>query len=80
MSVSTDGHIAYGVVFDHIRCLVYGHRCEATGRHGHLLHEWRCLRCGGVFVSHVDYGSLLIPADKDSDQIFERSNGPDTQP
>lgn len=53
-----------------VLCLVQGHPCEPTGRHAILLREWRCLRCGGLFVSHIEHGNALLPADEDSNRIF----------
>lgn len=53
-----------------ILCFFTGHPCVATGRHGYVLHEWRCQRCSGLYVSHTDHGRWLIPADAGSDRIF----------
>jgi hypothetical protein len=53
-------------------CFGQGHPCEATGRRGYALREWRCQRCGGVFISHSDYGQQLIPATPDSDEMLIR--------
>jgi hypothetical protein len=53
-------------------CFVQGHPCEATGRRGYALCEWRCQRCGGVFISHSDYGRALLPATPDSDEMLIR--------
>jgi len=54
-----------------IVCLFARHRFVPTGRHGYLLHEHRCLRCGGLYVSNVEYPPWLkMPADEQSDRIF----------
>ena len=53
-------------------CVTQGHPCEATGRRGYALREWRCQRCGGVFISHSDYGRALLPATPDSDEMLIR--------
>lgn len=52
-------------------CAVKGHPCDPTGRHANLLYEHRCRRCGGFYVSHVHYGSILIGVDAESNRIFE---------
>jgi hypothetical protein len=51
-------------------CFVTGHPCEPTGRHAILLREWRCKRCGGLYISHAEYGNCLLPADSGSDRIL----------
>lgn len=66
-------------------CILFGHPCERTGRHAIVLTEWRCRRCGGFYISHVDHGDMLIPADADSDRIFQDvkywlENFPDGKP
>lgn len=53
-----------------IKCLLKGHPCKPTGRSAILLVEWKCERCGGVYVSHVHHGRVLADADAHSDQIF----------
>jgi hypothetical protein len=53
-----------------LRCFIGGHPCDPTGRHGIVLIEWRCRRCGGLYVSHVDHGTALVDADEGSDRIF----------
>jgi hypothetical protein len=53
-------------------CLVRSHPCEATGRRGYALREWRCQRCGGVFISHIDYDRVLLPATPASDEMLTR--------
>lgn len=53
-----------------VRCMVQGHPCEMTGRHAILLIEWRCTRCGGLFVSHLHYGAALASPDAESEQLF----------
>lgn len=53
-------------------CFIQGHMCEATGRFGHVLREWHCLRCGRVFISHRDYALTLLPATPESDEILTR--------
>ncbi len=53
-----------------LRCFLCGHPCDPTGRHGIVLIEWKCRRCGGLYVSHVEHGNALVRADADSDQIF----------
>jgi len=53
-------------------CFVQGHPCKATGRRGYALREWRCQRCGGVYISHSDYGRALLPATPDSDEMLVR--------
>ena len=55
-------------------CFFLGHPCVATGRHGYLLHEWRCQRCDGLYISHVDHGDMLLPADSDFDRILRDEN------
>lgn len=57
-------------LFTRLRCRLFGHSCSPTGRHAILLTEWRCRDCDGLFVSHVDHGRALMPADAESDQIF----------
>ncbi len=51
-------------------CMVQGHPCEMTGRHAILLIEWRCKRCGGLFVGHAHHGALLVTPDAQSEQLF----------
>ncbi len=53
-----------------ILCFFGGHPCEPTGRRGIVMKEWRCQRCGGLYVSHADYGRCLLPADATTDMIF----------
>lgn len=53
-----------------IVCFFRGHPCDPTGRHAILLMEWKCKRCGGIYVSHAHHGNALIDADDDSDRIF----------
>lgn len=53
-------------------CRFGGHPCTPTGRRGVTLREWKCQRCGGIYVSHTAYGNTLIPADSASDIIFTR--------
>ena len=55
-----------------VLCFVQGHSCEATGRRGYALREWRCQRCGGVFISHSGYGRALLPATPDSGEMLIR--------
>jgi hypothetical protein len=54
-----------------LRCFFQGHPCEPTGRHGTILVEMRCTRCGGLYVAHTEHGRTLIPADETSDIIFQ---------
>lgn len=54
-----------------LACFFGGHPCVPTGRHGIVIHEWLCPRCGGLFVSHNDHGNILVDADERSDQIFK---------
>lgn len=54
-----------------LKCFFIGHDCEETGRHGITLTELRCKRCDGLYISHKDYGNMLVPANDDSDRIFE---------
>lgn len=51
-------------------CFFGGHPCVPTGRHGYVIHEQRCSRCGDLYVSHVHFGNALVKADADSDRIF----------
>ena len=51
-------------------CFFLGHPCEPTGRHAILLVEWKCKRCGGLYVAHAHHGNALMDADNDSDRIF----------
>ena len=53
-----------------ITCCLRGHPCEPTGRHAILLVEWKCKRCGGLYVSHAHHGNALMSADDGSDRIF----------
>ena len=53
-----------------IACACYGHQCEPTGRHAILLMEWKCKRCGGIYVSHLHHGNALRDADDKSDRLF----------
>lgn len=53
-----------------LRCMVQGHPCVLTGRHAILLIEWRCTRCGGLFVSHVHHGATLVSHDAQIEQLF----------
>lgn len=53
-----------------VACWCKGHTCHPTGRHAILLVEWRCERCGGLYVSHAHHGNALIAADEVSDFIF----------
>ena len=53
-----------------ILCFFRGHPCEPTGRHAILVVEWKCKRCGGIYVTHAHYGNDLLPADDDSDRLF----------
>lgn len=62
-----------------LRCLLFGHPCVATGRHGYVLHEWHCTRCGNTFISHIEYGNTLVSADEESDRIFRRQERIDRQ-
>ncbi len=59
-------------LWNYLLCLFGGHPCEPTGRHGYLLIELRCTRCGGVYIKHGDYGNALIPASESSDFILVR--------
>lgn len=51
-------------------CFFRGHPCEPTGRHAILLMEWKCKRCGGIYVSHAHHSNALLSADDGSDRIF----------
>lgn len=51
-------------------CFFIGHKCVPTGRHAYLIHEHYCLTCDRLYISHTEYGGMLLPADKDSDRIF----------
>jgi hypothetical protein len=53
-----------------ITCFLRGHPCEPTGRHAILLVEWKCKRCGGLYVSHAHHSNALMSADDGSDRIF----------
>lgn len=52
-------------------CSLLGHPCEPTGRHGVILKEWKCLRCGEFYVSHPDHGNRLIKRDEAAEKIFQ---------
>ena len=53
-----------------ILCFVQGHVCEPTGRHGIVIREMLCLRCGGLYAQHIEHGNCLLPVDADLDQVF----------
>lgn len=57
-------------------CFLFGHLCEPTGRRGIVLREWRCERCGGLYISHRDYGNAIVPADEDSDRMLSDERQP----
>ncbi len=52
-----------------LACFICGHPCVPTGRHAILIAEWKCQRCGGLYVSHAHYRNVL-PADEGSESIF----------
>lgn len=58
------------IILRYTSCLAKGHPCEPTGRHAILIKEWKCKNCGGTYVSHVHYGNMLLPADRESDQFI----------
>jgi hypothetical protein len=58
------------IILRYTACLAKGHPCESTGRHAIFLREWKCTNCGGTYVSHVHHGNILLPADRDSDQLI----------
>jgi hypothetical protein len=51
-------------------CFFAGHPCLPTGRHGLLLTEYRCTRCGRLYLGSSEYPGRLLPADQGSDRIF----------
>lgn len=51
-------------------CFFRGHPCVKTGRHGYVLTEHQCQRCGRIYVSHSGYGDTLMPGNSESDKIF----------
>lgn len=53
-----------------ILCFFFGHPCTPTGRHGSLLSEWFCDRCGRFYISHVDHGDMLIPRNAEIDRYL----------
>jgi hypothetical protein len=57
-------------VLRRITCFLRGHRCYRTGRYSFLLEEWKCERCGKIYVAHGDFGSYLLPGDAESDALF----------
>lgn len=57
-------------IWKNILCFIFGHPTRSTGRHGYLLHEHFCDRCNKFFISHIHYGNMLMPADKDSDNLL----------
>lgn len=61
----------FRLLINRVLCFVTGHPCEPTGRHGYVVREWRCQRCGGLYASHREYGDVLLPVDARLDQIFK---------
>jgi hypothetical protein len=58
--------------FKKLLCFFKGHSCEPTGRHAVQLREWKCQRCGGLYVSNEpEYGDMLLPSDGDFVKLFE---------
>jgi hypothetical protein len=54
-------------------CLLLGHPVIPTGRHGVVLREWECGRCGGIYVSHPDYDGKLLPTNSELEAIFREN-------
>jgi len=58
--------------FRKLCCFFLKHPCKPTGRHAVQLREWKCDRCGGVFVSNTpEYGNMLLDSDEDFDTLFK---------
>ena len=54
-----------------VLCIISGHSCYMTGRHGHKLLEWKCTKCSKRYVTHSDYPDMMVSANEGSDEIFE---------
>lgn len=48
-----------------------GHDLIPTGRHGHILVEFVCKRCGRLMIGNTDCPGAYFPSDIISDDIME---------
>lgn len=56
-------------IWSKLACFFTGHPVVPTGRHGTVLVEHKCLRCGGVYISHPDHGDQLLPWNPEFEEI-----------